>query len=103
MLLTACDAGGPKLHAHDAWARPTLSAAQPGAAYLVIQNSGGSTDKLVAVSTPVAGKASLHSSSMEGGVMRMRPVAAVDIEAGGTAQLDPAGTHIMLEGMKAPL
>jgi copper(I)-binding protein len=36
---------------------------------------------------------------MEGGVMRMRPLAAIDIPAGQTVTLGPGGMHIMLLGL----
>jgi len=41
--------------------------------------------------------------SMEGGVMRMRPLTAIDIPAGQTVTLSPGGTHIMLLGLTQPL
>ena len=41
--------------------------------------------------------------SMEGGVMRMRPLAAIDIPAEQTVTLSPGGMHIMLLGLGQPL
>jgi hypothetical protein len=35
--------------------------------------------------------------------MRMRPVDAVEVPAGGEAVLEPGGLHVMLIGLKAPL
>jgi copper(I)-binding protein len=35
--------------------------------------------------------------------MKMRPLPAVDIKAGGQAELKPGGMHIMLVGLAAPL
>jgi copper(I)-binding protein len=71
------------------WARATPGHAENGAAYLTIVSP--TADRLTAVSSPVAKKAELHTMSMEGGVMRMRPLAAIDIPAGQTVTLSPAG------------
>jgi len=38
---------------------------------------------------------------MEGDVMRMRRVDAIDIPAGGAASLAPGGDHLMIFGVKA--
>lgn len=86
-----------------AWARATAATAKTGAAYLTITNKGTSDDKLVAVASPVAAKAELHTTLMENNVMRMRPVDGVEVKAGGKAELKPGGVHIMLIDLKAPL
>ena len=83
------------------WARATPGQAQNGVAYLTIISP--TADRLTAASSPVAKKAELHTMSMEGGVMRMRPLTAIDIPAGQTVTLSPGGTHIMLLGLTQPL
>ncbi len=90
-----------ELEVDNAWARATPGKSNVGAAYLTIQSP--SADKLVAASTPVAKKAELHTMTMTGMVMKMRPLAAVDIPAGQPVKLAPGGMHIMLMGLKAPL
>lgn len=84
-----------------AWARATPGKAETGAAYLTMQ--AATADRLTAVSTPVAGKAELHEMTMQGGVMKMRSVAAIDLPAGHAVVLKPAALHIMLVGLKQPL
>src|SRR5207302_11463713 len=74
-----------------------------GVAYLTIVNTGTADDRLIAAATPVAEKAEPHSTVTENGVMKMRPVQAVDVKAGGKAELKPGGLHLMLTGLKAPL
>jgi len=86
-----------------AWARATAATAKTGAAYLTLANKGASDDRLVAVAGTVAAKPELHVTSMENGVMKMRPLPGVDIKAGGQAELKPGGMHIMLIGLAAPL
>ena len=86
----------------------TLRAAAPGAtttvAYVALANRGGSDDRLVGAAMSGAGSASLHTSSITGGVMRMRPLADLPISAGGeVAMTQGSGAHIMVEGLTVPL
>jgi len=83
------------------WARATPGHAENGAAYLTIVSP--TADRLTAVSSPIAQKVELHTMSMEGGVMRMRPLTALDIPAGQAIALRPGGMHIMLVGLTEPL
>lgn len=92
-----------ELQIEGVWARATPPAARQGAVYLAIRNGGKVPDRLVAVSAPVAAKAELHTHLDEGGVMRMRPVKAIEIAPGQSAALRPGGDHIMLVDLKAPL
>lgn len=105
LLLAACSArDAPDIVVENGWARATVAGQDSAAAYLTIVNRGGSEDRLVSVSVPGANLAMLHSSSMDGGVMRMRDLTdGLAIPAGATVDLAPNGTHIMLAGLKAPL
>ena len=84
-----------------AWARATPGKAENGAVYLTLEAPSG--DRLTGLSTPVAKKAELHSMTMEGGIMKMRPLAGLDLPAGQTVTLKPGGAHIMLAGLAEPL
>jgi len=83
------------------WARESVT--RTGAAYLTVRNAGAADDRLIGVASEVADRAELHGSEMQDGVMRMRPVEAVEVPAHGQAALEPGGLHIMLIGLKAPL
>ena len=85
----------------NAWARATPGKAEIGAAYLTIETTA--PDRLTGASTPVAGKAELHEMTMQGGVMKMRALAGIDLPAGHAVVLKPGGIHIMLTGLKQPL
>jgi periplasmic copper chaperone A len=85
-----------------AWSRPAAAGVN-GAGYLTIVNAGRTPDTLVAVSSPVAARVTLHATKMSGGVMSMRPLADLAIPAGSTVALAPGGRHLMLEGLKRPL
>jgi len=103
---------GPVL-AHDAkvgdlvimepWARATIGQVKTGVVYLTVVNHGATGDRLLAVSTPAAAKAELHTHIMDEGVMKMRPVEAIDIAAKGSTALEPGGYHVMLMGVQEPL
>jgi copper(I)-binding protein len=85
------------------WARATVAGQATGGAYLKLENTGATPDRLLGGSTPAAERVELHSMSMEGNVMRMREVPAIDIPAGQTVELKPGQFHLMLVGLKAPL
>jgi periplasmic copper chaperone A len=90
-----------QLEVNNAWAGATPGKSENGAAYVTIQSPNA--DRLVAVSSPVAKKAELHTMSMQGMVMKMRPLAGLDIPAGQPVTLKPGGEHIMLMGLNQPL
>lgn len=83
------------------WARESVT--PTGAAYLTVRNQGDQDDRLLGISTRVADRAELHISVMQDGVMRMRPVEAIEVPAHGEAVLEPGGLHVMLIGLKTPL
>ena len=84
------------------YARPSAPAQPNGAAYLKLVNKGAA-DRLVGATSPLAASVQLHSMRMEGDVMRMRELSAIDVPAGATLELKPGGLHLMLIGLKAPL
>ena len=90
-----------QLEVDNAWARATPAKAENGAAYLTIRSP--TSDRLLSVASPVAKKVELHTMEMAGMVMKMRPLAGLDIPAGQPVTLKPGGEHIMLEGLSAPL
>lgn len=85
------------------WARASAGKAKAGAAYITITNNGNQVDRLIKAATPVAKRASLHTHMMEGDIMRMRPVKAVEVNPGEPTVMKPGGLHVMLMGLKAPL
>ena len=102
MTSFACAQSGT-IEVDHVWARATPGGAKTGAIYLTLVNKGTVDDKLVSASTPAAGMAQLHQMSMDNGVMKMRPIAAIDVKPGGKTELKPGGLHIMLMELKGPL
>ena len=87
----------------DTWARATPGGAKTGAIYLTPVNRGAESDRLVGVATPVADQAQLHAESVENGIMRMRPLASLEVKPGATTVLKPRASHVMLVGLKHAL
>ncbi len=85
----------------NAWARATVAAQKVGGVYLDIRSNAPA--RLVAAASPVAVRVELHNMSMEGGVMKMAPVAGIALAAGQTVKLAPGGYHVMLVDLKRPL
>ena len=91
------------IHIMKPWSRPLPAVSVNGAAYMTIMNKGATPDRLLSVSTPAARKAELHNHTMEGGLMKMRPVGVMEITPGNPSVLQPGGLHIMLMGLAEPL
>jgi hypothetical protein len=85
------------------WARATAGPARNGVGYLTLGNTGAVDDRLVAVSAEISERARFHAHIIDGEVMRMRPVGAIDVPAGSTVRLEPGGLHIMFFGLERPL
>lgn len=92
----------PDIEVGSAWARASLPGKPASAAYFTLSNRGGAEDVLVDV-TSKSGSADLHSTTMNGGIMRMRKLDRLPIPAGSTVQLEPGGTHVMLTRLAEPL
>ena len=97
----AASAQTSQLEVAGAWARATPPKAETGIAYLTIRSP--TADRLVSVTSPVAKKAELNTMEMSDMVMKMRPLASLDIPAGQPVTLKPSGEHIMLMGLNGPL
>ncbi len=85
------------------WARASAGPARAGAAYMTLVNRGDETDSLVAVRSDVAKRTELHTHLMDGGVMQMRQVEAIEVSPGTPTVLQPGGLHVMFMGLHAPL
>ena len=85
------------------WARASAGMAMVGAAYLTLENTGATADRLVEAASPVATKTELHTHIVEGDIMRMRAIESIDLPPGEIVNLRPGGLHVMLIGLAAPL
>jgi copper(I)-binding protein len=84
------------------WTRASVG--RTGAGFADMVNAGLSPDRLLSATSPAAATVEIHTMTMDGGIMRMRPLPdGLAIPARGSAALKPGGAHLMLIGLKAPL
>ena len=85
----------------DAWIKATMPGQTTAAAYLKITSDAPA--KLVGASSPAAKIVQIHEMKMNGNVMQMRAVDALDLPPGKTVEFKPGGYHIMLSNLAQPL
>jgi copper(I)-binding protein len=92
------------IHITQPWSRATPKGVTSGAGYMTITNKGTAPDKVSCVSDDASAQCQIHSMTMEGGVMKMRPVeGGLEIKPGETVTLAPMGFHIMFRDLRHPL
>lgn len=85
-----------------AWAAPTPAGVDVSAGYLTIANRSSTDDRLLSATSPRAERVEVHEMTMDGGVMRMRPLNGLAAPAGQAVALGPGGTHLMFYGVSEP-
>ena len=87
------------------WSRATPPSAKVASGYLSIRNESSSPDRLLSVSSIIAGRAQVHETSMADGIARMRPVqGGLEIKPGESVELKPGSPfHIMFEDLRQGL
>ena len=84
-----------------AWVRATMPGQRVAGAFMQIASTERA--RLIAVHSPLAARAEMHVMHMDGTVMRMRGVAAIELPANSVVQLKPGGYHLMLTALKTPI
>jgi copper(I)-binding protein len=92
---------GPNVEVKEAWVRSTVPGQMGTGAFMKITAKSGT--QLIGVTSPVAGVGEVHEMKMEGDVMKMRAVQALDLPAGKVVELKPGSYHVMLMDLKQPL
>jgi copper(I)-binding protein len=86
------------------WIRATPKAAPVAAGFAIITNSGGETDRLISVVSPIAETVQIHSMTIENDVMNMQELRdGLEIPAGATVELKPRSYHLMFMGLRQDL
>ncbi len=101
LALTSTTLYAQSVEVKDAWVRASVQGQMATGAFMKLKSKDGA--QLVSVSTPAAGVAEVHEMKMEGDVMKMRAVPALDLPAGKTVELKPGGYHVMLMDLKTAL
>lgn len=103
IITTAAGAMANDIMVTRAFARASASpAVKVGGVYVSLMNHGAA-DRLVAIASPAAKSAQLHRMVMDGDVMKMEPVGALDLPAGAMLDMAPGGMHVMLMDLARPL
>lgn len=70
----------------------------------MLTNEGRQPDRLLSARSPVGARIEIHESTMEGDVMRMRALPALELAPGAAVPLRHGGRHhLMLMELKQPL
>jgi periplasmic copper chaperone A len=92
------------IHISQAWSRATPKGATTGAGYMTLTNKGAAAERVSCVSDDASAQCQIHSMTMEGGVMKMRPVeGGLEIKPGESVTLKPGGNHMMFLSLKHQL
>jgi copper(I)-binding protein len=103
-ILASAQAMAAPVSVDGPWLRETAPGAKAGGGYALIRNAGKAEDRLLGGRTAIAASVDVHSMTMDGNIMRMRPVSGgLPIAPGGSVALKPGGYHLMLMGLKRPL
>jgi copper(I)-binding protein len=95
----------PPVTVHKAYAFSTAPSQKNAAVFLTITNNSTVDDRLQTIEAPTitGGAGELHNNLREKDVVTMVKINTLDIPAGQTVVLDPAGKHIMLMDIYASL
>ena len=94
------------IHVMDAYTLALKTSSGTGAIFMTLHNGDKeNTVRLIGVDVPsdVAEKAELHTHMMDGDIMKMRQVDAIEIAPNAHKSLEPGGDHVMLFGMEKEL
>lgn len=100
-MIVAPSAYAGEVKVSDAWTRATAPGQDSAMVQLVITSKKAA--KLAGIACKDASTTEMHSMVMEGDLMKMRQVDAINLPAGQTVDLGEAGYHLMLMGLKKPL
>lgn len=110
LALAACNSGQPAgrgaaaaaVQVADAVCRPTPVGRQTTGCYLTL--TAPADDRLVGISSLVAGRAQVHESRLESNMMMMYELKdGLPLPSGQAVELRPGGNHIMLLAVTEPL
>jgi len=85
----------------DAWVRATVPQQKATGAFMQLQSAKDS--RLVSTNSPLTPDVEVHEMAMQGNVMKMRQVPAIELPAGKVVDLKPGGYHIMLMNLTQPV
>jgi len=91
-----------KLEVKDGWVRPAGKGMNT-AFYFKAVNNSDKADTLVSVRSSVAKMVQMHETFNKNGMMGMRQIKAIPIQARSTLEFKPGGYHVMVMNLKKDL
>jgi len=101
MIAISANAANLEVTVKDAWGKATAPGQDNGTIQFSIVSKKEA--KLVSISSSVAGTVEIHSMVHENGMMKMRPVEFITLQAEKWVDLKNTGNHVMLLNLKQPL
>lgn len=86
-----------------AYIRSSIPGTTITSSYMRIENKGEKTVTLLGASSKISSRIEIHQHTMSDGMMRMRQLDSIDINAKQHIVLQPSGLHLMFFDVKNPL
>jgi|SRR5437764_9849148 len=85
------------------WARTSSATSLQAGGFFTVTNKGREADRLIAATSPAAGKVELQGIKITGAIMSMRPMErGLGLPPDTAIALKPRGYHLLMD-LKAPL
>jgi copper(I)-binding protein len=84
------------LRLEGAWVRALPPTQKVTAAYLTVTNTGSTPVIITGGEADLAAEVQIHTTREIDGYTRMEQLSQLELPAGGSARLEPGGTHLML-------
>ena len=84
----------------DGYIKPSIPGSDITAAYMTLKNTGDKAITLQKISSTISDRIEIHEHSMADGMMRMREVGEVVVNAKSHVVLQPSGLHLMIFSLK---
>lgn len=98
-LLVSCNSISQEsnLSVNDAWIRPAVVGGSPSAAYMIIENSGDSEDRLLNITADFSDMLEVHETQIIDDIAHMVPQEnGVEIPPNSTVELRQGSLHVMI-------
>ncbi len=89
-----------KITISDGYIKASIPGSDITAAYMTINNNSDKAITLQKVTSSISDQIEIHQHSMADGMMQMRQVDNISIEANNNVVLQPSGLHLMIFSLK---
>jgi periplasmic copper chaperone A len=100
-VLLAPDEQVPPVQITGAWVRPAVAGQSSTGGFMTLTSA--KPVSLIEVSSPLAALGQLNLMSLDGNVLRISRIPAIQLPAGQSVALKASGMHFMLMNLKQPL